>query len=112
MKPAKISACAAAVLIGATSAASAGPMNVARSDIVAPAPSDAVIEVHYRRYRHHYRAYRRVDPGAAAVGAAAAGLLSLGAAAALGGRCGYYGCNQPWAPPSPYYYGDPYYGGW
>jgi ABC-type taurine transport system substrate-binding protein len=112
MKLSKMLASAAAALVALTSAATAGPIAMARGDVIVPPPSGQAIQVHYRRYRHQYRAYRHVDPGAAAVGAAAAGLLSLGATAAMGRRCGYYGCYQPWAPPGPYYYGGRYYDGW
>jgi hypothetical protein len=106
MKSVKISACAAAALMAATSAVSAGPMPVARGALVTPVPSDEVIEIHYRRKRHVHRSYRHYGSrtGAAAAAALAGGLLSLGAAAAYGGHCGYYGCYPA------YGYGYPAYG--
>lgn len=59
MKSVKISACAAAVLFAATAAAPAGPMPVARSDIVAPSTSDQAVQVHYRYYHHRHYGWRR-----------------------------------------------------
>lgn len=72
----------------------AGPMNVVRSEGMAP-PSLAD-QIYYRRYRGGY--YRPgYNPGAAAAAAAAVGVL--GAAAAAGAYA-----------QQPYYYGYPAYG--
>ncbi|PPC92696.1 MAG: hypothetical protein CTY36_13335 [Methylocystis sp.] len=72
----------------------AGPMNVVRSEGMAP-PS-LTDQIYYRRYRGGY--YRPgYNPGAAAAAAAAVGVL--GAAAAAGAYA-----------QQPYYYGYPAYG--
>jgi hypothetical protein len=111
----KISVISGAALLALTATASAGPMNVARQDVMAP-PQTQIEQVAYHYYHHHYyrhygyhhhpyyrhyawrhhRYYHRYYgwyPGAAIAGAAL-GLATLPFAAAAG-----------WP-----YYGYPYYG--
>lgn len=109
----RISAISGAALFALTASASAGPMSVVSSNVIAPPQAQA--EPVYYRYRHRY-GYYGWNPGAAIAGTAV-GLLSLGTLAATGGWP-YYGWgygypNYGWGYGSPYYgwdYGSPYYG--
>ena len=103
----RVSAVAGAALLALTATASAGPMSVASSKLVAPPqtqtePAAYHYRRHYRHYgyhhryrhygwRHHY--YRYGWNPAAAVAGAALGLATLPFALVTGG----------------YYYGYPYY---
>ncbi len=108
MNTKRISMISGTALLALTATASAGPMSVTSSNIIAP-PQTQTEPVYYR-YRHHYRHYggyhhryyhRRYgwNPGAAVAGAAL-GLATVPFALATGGYYGYY----------PYYgYYGPYY---
>ena len=109
MNTKKISAAAATILLALTATASAGPMTVPSSKIIAPS-QPRMEEVYYR----YYGGYYGWNPGAAIAGTAA-GLLTLGAVAATGGwpYYGYYGYPYYYGSSAyyggPYYYGHPYY---
>ena len=102
----RVSAVAGAALLTLTVTASAGPMSVASSNVIAPPqirtePAAYRHRHHYRHYGYHhryyhgyYRRYYGWNP-AAAIAGAALGLATLPFALATGG----------W----PYYYGYPYY---
>jgi hypothetical protein len=95
-------------MLAFTATASAGPMSMASSKLIAP-PQTQTESVAYR-YRHHYRhygwrhhryyhRYYGWNPGAAVAGAAV-GLATVPFVLATGGYYGYY----------PYYgYYGPYY---
>jgi hypothetical protein len=96
----RISMVSGAALLALTATASAGPMSVAGSELIAP-PQTQTEPVayryrhHYRHYGWHHRYYHRYYgwyPGAAVAGAAV-GLATVPFALATGG----------------YYYGYPYY---
>jgi hypothetical protein len=96
----RISMVSGAALLALTATASAGPMSVANSELIAP-PQTQTEPVayryrhHYRHYGWHHRYYHRYYgwyPGAAVAGAAV-GLATVPFALATGG----------------YYYGYPYY---
>ena len=101
-----------AALLALASSASAGPMSVAPSDVIAP-PRPKVEMAAYRHYYHrhyayrhyyyHHRRYYAVNPGAAIAGVGL-GALSLGVGAATLGACGIYGCAYGWPYYRPYYY--------
>jgi hypothetical protein len=109
----RISMVSGTALLALTATASAGPMRMASSKLIAP-PQTQTEPVAYR-YRHHYRHYgwyhgRRYgwhhryyhryygwNPSAAVAGAAL-GLATVPFALATGGYYGYYP-----------YYGYPYY---
>lgn len=109
----RISMVAGTALLALPATASAGPMSVATSNVIAP-PQTQTEPVHYRYWRHHryhgayygrpygwhghryHHRYYGWNPGAAIAGAAL-GLATL--PFALAG--GYYGYP---------YYGNPYYG--
>ena len=103
----RISMVSGAALLALTATASAGPMSVASSELIAP-PQTQTESVayryrhHYRHYGWHHRYYHRYygwNPGAAVAGAAV-GLATVPFALATGGYYGYY----------PYYgYYGPYY---
>jgi len=108
MNTKKISAAAATILLALTATASAGPMTVPSSKIIAPS-QPRMEEVYYR----YYGGYYGWNPGAAIAGTAA-GLLTLGAVAATGGpNYGYYGYPYYYGSSAyyggPHYYGHPYY---
>jgi hypothetical protein len=96
MKSVKISACAAAVVVAATSAATAGPANVARLDTLVT-PSEQQIElVHYRKTKHRHA--RRAPNPARGVAGTAVGLAGVGVNTAVGtahvlgrGWCDFWG---------------------
>ncbi|MGB6177546.1 MAG: hypothetical protein WBF43_14700 [Methylocella sp.] len=98
MDPKRISIVSGAAMLGLTATASAGPMSVASSNVIAP-PQTRIEPVAYR-YRHHYRhygwrhhryyhRYYGWNPGAAVAGAAL-GLATVPFALATGGYYGYY----------------------
>ena len=99
-----ISTVTGAVLLALTATASAAPMSVTSSKLIAPQQTQAEpvayrYRHHYRHYGYHHRYYHRYygwNPGAAVAGTAL-GLATLPFALAGGG---YYG----------YGYGSPYYG--
>jgi hypothetical protein len=104
----RISMVSGTALLALTATASAGPMSVSSSKLIAP-PQTQTEPVAYR-YRHHYRHYggyhhryyRRYygwNPGAAVAGAAL-GLATIPFAFATGGYYPYYGYYGP----SYYYY--------
>lgn len=97
MKTARILAISGAALMAATSAASAGPTQVARLDTVA-APLTAQIEpVHYSKRKHRHYARRAPNPvrgvAGTAVGLAGVGVnTAVGTAHVLGhGWCDFWG---------------------
>jgi hypothetical protein len=114
----RISMVSGTALLALTATASAGPMSMASSQVVAPSMPVEQVHYYYRhhyrhygwyphRYRHygwrHHRYYHRYygwNPGAAVAGAAV-GLATVPFALATGGyyRYPYYG----------YPYGYPYY---
>jgi hypothetical protein len=108
-----ISIVSGAVLLTLTGTASAGPMSVTSSKLIAPQqtqtePAAYRYRHHYRHYGYHHRYYHRYygwNPGAAIAGTAF-GLATLPFALASEPYYGYYG--------SPYYGysggGYPYYG--
>jgi hypothetical protein len=99
-----ISTVTGAVLLALTATASAAPMSVTSSELIAPQQTQAEpvayrYRHHYRHYGYHHRYYHRYygwNPGAAVAGTAL-GLATLPFALAGGD---YYG----------YGYGSPYYG--
>ena len=110
----RMSLVSGAALLALTGTASAGPMSVASSEVVAP-PQPQIEQVAYR-YRHHYRHYGWYhhryyhryygygwNPGAA-VADAAVGLATLPFALARGGWP-YYGYPYGYYPHY-YYYCD------
>jgi len=104
-----ISIVSGTALFALTATASAGPMSVASSQLIAP-PQTQTEPVYYR----YYGGYGGWYPGAAIAGAAI-GLLTLGAVAATAGSP-YYGYGYPsygWGYTYPSYgwgYGYPTYG--
>jgi hypothetical protein len=99
MKTATILAISGAALIAATSAAPAGPTNVARLD-TRVTPQDAQIEpVHYAKRKHRHYARRAPNPVRGVAGTAV-GLAGVGVNAATGtvyvlgrGWCDFWGCR-------------------
>ena len=94
-------------LLALTATASAGPLSVVSSNLIAPpqAQTEPVAYRYRRHYRHHgyhHRYYRRYgwNPGAAVAGAAL-GLATLPFALATGGYYGYYPYHGYYGP---YYY--------
>lgn len=106
----RISIVSGTALFALTATASAGPMSVASSQLIAPSQTqtEPVFFGYYGGYGGWY-------PGAAIAGTAL-GLLTLGAVAATAGSP-YYGYGYPsygWGYTYPSYgwgYGSPYYGG-
>jgi hypothetical protein len=118
----RISMVSGTALLALTATASAGPMSLASSNVIAPPPTqtDPVAyryRHHYRHYgwyhgrhygRHygwHHRYYHRYygwNPGAAVAGAAV-GLATVPFALATGGYYGYYPYYGYYRP-SYYYY--------
>jgi hypothetical protein len=95
----RISMVSGSALLALTATASAGPMSMASSKVIAP-PQAQTEPVAYR-YRHHYRHYGGYhhryyhryygwNPGAAVAGAAL-GLATVPFALATGGWPYYYG---------------------
>jgi hypothetical protein len=118
----RISVVSSAALLALTATASAGPMSVATSNVIAP-PQTQTEPVHYRYSRHHryyggyhgrpygwhrhryHHRYYGWNPGAAVAGAAL-GLATVPFALAPGGYYDYY----PYHGYYPYYgYYGPYY---
>ena len=106
----RISMVSGAALLALTATASAGPMRVASSELIAP-PQTQTEPVayryrhHYRHYGWHHRYYHRYygwNPGAAVAGAAV-GLATVPFALATGGYYGYYPYYGYYRP-SYYYY--------
>jgi hypothetical protein len=98
MRTARISALSGAVLIAATTAAIAGPSQVARRDTLAAPPSPQIEPVHYKTKKHRH-ARRGPNPGRAVVGTAG-GLAGVGVNTAVGtanvlgrGWCDFWGCR-------------------
>ena len=120
----RVSIVSVAALLALTATASAAPMSVTSSKLIAP-PQAQVEPVAYHYYRHHYRHYAwhrgwharyhhygwyhhryyryygYYNPGAAVVGAAL-GLATL--PFALAGGWPYYGYPYGYYGPSYYYY--------
>ncbi len=91
-----------AALLALTSAAMAGPMSVAPTELVAPPQPniERAAYYHHHYYRHHYahRYYRyhryyAVNPARTAAGLAT-GAVSLGVGVATLGNCSVYGCGR------------------
>jgi hypothetical protein len=103
----RISIVSGTALLALTATASAGPMSLASSNVIAPPQTQTEpVAYRYRHYRHHgwyhhryYHRYYGWNPGAAVAGTAL-GLATLPFALATGGYYGY-----------PYngYYGPYYY---
>jgi len=97
MNSAEIAADAAAASIAATSAAFAGPTNVARLDIVATPLEQQIEPAHDAKRRHRHYARRAPTPvrgvAGTAVGLAGVGVnTAVGTARVLGhGWCGFWG---------------------
>jgi hypothetical protein len=97
MKSAKISAFTAAALFAATSAAFAGPTNVARLDTLVTPPDVQIEPVHYAKRKHRHYARRAPNPvrgvAGTAVGLAGVGVnTAVGTARVLGhGWCDFWG---------------------